>query len=240
LLVVTLGFGWCFTIDAGTYLAVLLCLYLMRPAELHRRPRRGRTKGEVREGLRYAASMPFLWIGFAMFAAIGTFSYNFNVTLPLFVTDSLHRTDVTYTILYSVFGFGAVVGALVVAHRRLVRMRHIVFGAFALGLTMLVLAFMPDVVPAVVAVFLVGMAGILYVTATTAIVQVEARPEMHGRLLSLQTVLIGSSGLIGGPVLGALADALGGRVPIIVGGAVCLLAATFGFWAARRYAPGPG
>ena len=39
LLVVTLGYGWCFTIDAVTYLAVLFCLYLMRPAELHRRPR---------------------------------------------------------------------------------------------------------------------------------------------------------------------------------------------------------
>ena len=39
LLVVTLGYGWCFTIDAATYLAVLFCLYIMRPEELHRLPR---------------------------------------------------------------------------------------------------------------------------------------------------------------------------------------------------------
>ena len=55
LLVVTLGYGWCFTIDAVTYLAVLVCLFMMRPAELYRRPPRPRTKGEVRAGLRYVA-----------------------------------------------------------------------------------------------------------------------------------------------------------------------------------------
>lgn len=32
LLIVTLGYGWCFTIDASTYLAVLFCLFIMRPA----------------------------------------------------------------------------------------------------------------------------------------------------------------------------------------------------------------
>ena len=86
LLVVTLGYGWCFTIDAITYLAVLFCLFMMRPAELHRQPPKPRTKGEVREGLRYVMSMPLLWISFVMLAAIGMLSYNFNVTLPLFVT----------------------------------------------------------------------------------------------------------------------------------------------------------
>ncbi|HET7094616.1 MAG TPA: MFS transporter, partial [Thermomicrobiales bacterium] len=38
LLVVTLGYGWCFAADAVSYLAVLWCLFLMRPAELYRAP----------------------------------------------------------------------------------------------------------------------------------------------------------------------------------------------------------
>ena len=237
LLVVTLGYGWCFTIDAVTYLAVLLCLYLMRPAELHREPPKPRMKGEVRAGVRYVLSMPALWISFVMLAAIGTLSYNFNVTFPLLVHDALHRTDAVYTILYAVFSFGAVVGAMVVAQRALVRMRHVVFGAFALGLTMLALAFVPGVDTAIPAVFLVGVATILYSTATTTMVQIEARPDMRGRVLSLQTVLLIGTTPIGGPLLGWLADATGGRTPIILGGVVCLIAAIFGYYAARRYLP---
>jgi predicted MFS family arabinose efflux permease len=235
LLVVTLGYGWCFTLDATSYLAVLLCLLMMRRAELHRRPRKPRAKGEVREGLRYVMSMPSLWISFSMLFAIQMLSYNFTVTLPLFVTKALHSPGSIFTILYSIFGFGAVVSALVVAHRGLVRIRHIIFGAVALGLAMLLLASVPGVGFAVPAVFLVGMACILYLTATTAIVQVEAKPEMHGRVLALQTMILGGSTLIGGPVLGLIADTMGGRAPIILGGIVCLIAATFGYYATRHY-----
>ena len=239
LLVVTLGYGWCFAIDAASYSAVLVCLFLMRPAELRRRPPRPRTKGEVRAGLRYVASMPLLWISFAMLAAIGTLSYNFNVTLPLFVTDALHSTGGVFTIMYSVFSVGAVVSGLIVAHRRLVRLRHIIIGAAALGVTMLVLGSAPGVPAAIPAVFFVGMSSILYLTSTTAIVQIEAQPEMHGRVLALQMVLMAGTAPVGGPLMGWIADTFGGRVPIVLGGVVCLLAAAFGYAANRRYVHRP-
>src|SRR5215217_3528441 len=238
LLVVTLGYGWCFTIDAASYLAVLVCLLLMRPAELHRRPPEPRSRGAVREGLRYLRSVPVLRISFAMLAAIGTLSYNFSVTLPLFVTGALHSSEGTFTVLYSIFSLGAVVAALVVAHRGMVRLRHTIRGAAALGATMLLLAAAPDVAAAAPAVFLVGMASILYLTATTAIVQIEARPEMHGRVLSLQSVVLIGTVPVGGPFLGWLADAVGGRAPLVVGGIVGLLAAAFGWWAGGRSAAG--
>jgi MFS family permease len=235
LLVGTVGYGWCFAIDATSYLAVLACLYMMRPAELRRRPPKPRRKGEIREGLRYLASMPLLWISFAMLLGIDMLAYDFSVTLPLFVTKALHSTGGVFTILYSVFSFGAVVSALIVAHRSLVRMRHIIIGAAALGLAMALLAVVPTVAIAVPAVFLVGMAGILYLTATTAMVQVEARPDMHGRVLSLQTVIIGGSAFVGGPFLGWLADFMGARAPIVLGAGACLLAAALGYFANRRY-----
>jgi MFS family permease len=236
LLAVTVGYGWCFSIDAATYSAVLLCLFLMRPGELHRRPPRGRMKGEVRAGLRYVLSQPPLWISFAMQAAVGMLSYNFSVTLPLLVHSALHRTDAVYTILYAVFSVGAVVSALVVAHRGFVRMVHIVIGALALGVTMGLLAVAPDVAFALPAVFLVGMASVLYMTATTAMVQIEAKPEMTARVLSLQTVLMMGTTPIGGPLLGWLADTTGGRTPLVLGGAVAMAAGVFGYFAARRYA----
>ena len=67
-LVATVGFGWCFALDAVTYLAVIACLVMMRERELFRQPPRARTGREVREGLAYVASVPRLWISFAMFA----------------------------------------------------------------------------------------------------------------------------------------------------------------------------
>src|SRR5436305_2736542 len=58
LLVVTVGFGWCFTLDAVSYVAVLVALWMMRPAELRRVPVTPRGQGQVRAGLRYVRSVP--------------------------------------------------------------------------------------------------------------------------------------------------------------------------------------
>jgi len=53
-------------------------------------------------------------------------------------------------------------------------------------------------------------------------------------------VIFGGGTVIGGPVLGLLADRMGGRAPIVLGGIVCLAAAAFGYVASRHYGrPGP-
>jgi MFS family permease len=234
LLVITVGYGWCFAIDAATFLAVLYCIYLMRPDELLRHPRLPHVKGAVRAGILYVTSMPSLWISLVMLTAVFLLSYNFITTLPLFVTRSLHRSDSVFTLLYSTFGVGAVVSGLVVARRRMVQLRHIIYSAFAMGAFMIVLALMPNVGLSIAAVFFVGASSIIFLTASTSIVQLEGKPEMCGRVLALQTVVMNGTAVIGGPTLGWLADTYGGRVPIIVGGTVCLAAAAFGYLANRR------
>jgi MFS family permease len=98
---------------------------------------------------------------------------------------------------------------------------------------MLGLAVAPGTGTALPAVFLVGLASILYMTATTAIIQVEADPTLHGRILALQTFILGGTLPIGGPILGLIADAIGARAPIVLGGVVCVLAAIFGLTARR-------
>lgn len=230
-----LGFGWCFTLDALSYSAVIFCLYLMRPAELYRQPVKLRGRGAVVEGIRYIASQPVLWIPYAMLVAIGTLAYNFNVSLPLFVTGALHQSGKTFTFLYSAFSLGAVASALAVARRAMVRMRHILGGGIALGCMMLLLSAAPNVYVATPIIFFTGAASILYMTATTAIVQVEAKPEMHGRILALQTAVVGGSSALGGPIVGGLADFCGARSPLVLGGVVCLLTVCLGAFAARRH-----
>jgi MFS family permease len=207
----------------------------MRPAELHRSSRKPRSKGEICEGLRYVLSKPVLWISFVMLIVIQMLSYNFNVTLPLFVTHSLHSSVGVFTIMYSIFSFGAVVSALVIANRGLVRIGNIIFGAAMLGITMLLLSVVPSVGVALPVIFFVGTASVLYLTASTAIAQVETKHDMVGRVLALQTVILGGGSLIGGPLLGWLADTFGARSPMILGGAAALLAAGFGYLARQRF-----
>jgi MFS family permease len=234
LLVVTVGFGWCFAIDAVSYSFVIVALAMMRPAELFRVTVTARAKGAVRAGLRYLAHMPNLRIAFVTLAVVGTLGYNLTVELPLLVEHSLHGGDAAFTLLYSIFSCGALLSALLVAQRALVRIQNVLIGAALFGAALLVLSAVPSLAVAVPAVFFVGVTSILYFTATTAIVQVEADPAMHGRILALQSVLLVGTAPIGGPIDGALADAFGPRVPLVIGGVASAGVAAWGYFALRR------
>jgi hypothetical protein len=234
-LVVTVGYGWCFTVDAASYVFVIIALWMMHPAELLRvSVPTEKAKGAVRAAVRYIAQTPSLRIAFVMLMVIGTLGYNLNVELPLFVERSLHDGDSAFTFLYTIFSIGALASALVVANRQLVHIKNVLIGATAFGTALVVLAATPALAAAVPVVLALGVSSILYFTATTAIVQVDADASMHGRILALQTVLLIGTAPIGGPIDGAIADALGARAPLLLGGVAALGAALWGFLAARR------
>ena len=170
-----------------------------------------------------------------MLTSVYLLAYNFSTTLPLFVTRSLGKSESVYTLLYSTLGLGAVISGLIVARRQMVHLRHIIFGALAMGAAMLMLAITPNVGLALAATFLVGTTAIIFNTSSNALVQIEGRADMCARLLAFQTVAINGAVTIGAPILGWLADKFGGRVPLVVGGVVCLATGVFGYFANRHF-----
>jgi MFS family permease len=233
-LVITAGYGWAFTLDAISYLAVIGAIWMMRTAELRQPPRTSRAKGQVREGLRYVRAVPDLWVPLVMMTIVGTLTFNFSVVLPLFAERTLHGTDTTFTLLYSVLSIGSFTGALVTAHRRSLSVRDIVIASFAFGAAMLGLAAMPNVASAFPVALLVGCTSIAFMASSTAIVQVRAKPDMRGRVLALQAMVFIGSTPIGGPIIGAICDRYGARSGLVIGGVAALATGWYGWAAIRR------
>ncbi|HEX7131637.1 MAG TPA: MFS transporter, partial [Iamia sp.] len=234
LLVVTVGFGWAFLVDGLSYIAVIYGLLLMRSEELHPSTPTAKGKGQVVEGLRYVRSQPDLFVPLVMMAAIGTFAFNFQVTIPLLVTGPLGGGDGTFTILFSVLSLGSMAGALWTARRTEVDGRQIIVAAAGFGVTMLLLALAPTLWASFPAAILLGIASIAFMTTSTAIVQMRAAPEYRGRVLALQAMVFLGSTPIGGPTVGLIIDSFGPRSGVAVGGLACLAAAAWGHRALRR------
>ncbi len=66
-------------------------------------------------GLRYAAGVPAIIRPLLMMALVGTFTFEFEVSLPLLAESTFHGTSTTYSWLIGGLGAGAVAGGLYAA-----------------------------------------------------------------------------------------------------------------------------
>jgi MFS family permease len=233
LLISTVGFGWAFLADAVSYIAVLTSLWLIRPGDLRRGPVTARAKGQVRAGLRYVRSVPELFVPLAMMAVIGTLAFNFSTVMPLYVTRDLGGSTGMFTLVFSVLSVGSLIGALAVARRQRVTVRSVGLAALAFGTSMLLLALAPGLGLALPASLLVGLTSIGFLTASTAIVQMRAAPQMRGRVLALQAMLFLGSTPVGGPIAGWVSQTFGARWALVMGAVACASAGAWGLFAVR-------
>jgi amino acid transporter len=91
---------------------VIASLLLLDGRQLHPVAPVHRAAGQLRAGLRYAAKVPSIARPLLMMAAVGTFTFQFEVSLPLLASDTFHSTATAYSWLIGALGAGAVIGAL--------------------------------------------------------------------------------------------------------------------------------
>jgi MFS family permease len=233
-LILSVGVGTCFFLNAASYAAVITALKMMRASELYRRPGVRRAKGQVREGLRYAWATHDLRVPLVSMAIVGIFAFNFTVTLSLLAKFTFHGGAGLYSWFMVAMGAGAVVGGLATAFRsrpstRLLALIGVVFGG-----TILAVALAPTETVALVLLVPMGAASISFVATNNATLQLRADPAMRGRVMALNAVAFLGSTPIGAPLLGYLSDVTTPRVALAVGGVATLFASIPLFLLAAR------
>ena len=223
-LILTVGVGTCFFINAASFAAVIVALAMMRAHELYERPHVERAKGQVREGLRYAWATADLRVTLVSMAIVGVFAFNFTVTLPLLAKFTFHGGASLYSWFMVAMGAGAVVGGLVTAFRSQPSTRLLAGIGVVFGATILAVALSPTHVVALVLLVPMGAASIAFIATNNATLQLRAEPTMRGRVMSLNAIAFLGSTPIGAPLLGYLSDVTNPRLALGVGGVATLLA----------------
>ncbi len=217
----------CFYVNAASYLAVLVALWLMRPGEITRIRTVERAKHQVRDGFRYAWHDPLLREVLIVVTVVGTFAYNFTVMLPLFTHTSLHGPKTDFAYLTCSLGLGGLLGALFVAHRSRPTIALFVGLGLTFGVLMIGVALAPSVLLACVLLVPMGAASLAFVSTANAMLQLNSREEMRGRVMSLYAMGFLGTTPIGALAVSAIASATNPRVALGVGAASTLLATGF-------------
>jgi len=234
ILIATVGEGVCFLANAASFVAVVFSLTTMDGHQLSPSTPTPRARGQLREGLRYVRSTPALATPLLMMGLVGCLTYEFQVSLPVMADRGLRVGATGFGFMTAAMGVGAVFGGLLVAARGKTGLRPLVVAAFGFGVAMALAALAPSLAFELVALAIVGAGSITFMSTGNSTLQLEAAPEMRGRVMSLWFVAFQGSTPIGGPIIGATMAALGPRAGLGVGAATAVLVACAGLLALRR------
>ena len=227
ILIATVGIAPAFLVNGLSYVAVLIGLTRMTPADLNRLEPAPRGRGQIRAGLHHAWSTPELRSTILLVAVVGTFGFNFVVVLPLLAKYTFDGGPALYGALSSVMAVGSLTGALATAGRGRPTRKWLLGTAVGFGVTALLAAAAPN--PVVLGALLVpvGASMIAFIATANSTVQLHSDPALRGRVMALFVLVFLGSTPLGGPVVGWLSDPrqFGPRAGLVVAGASTLAAA---------------
>jgi MFS family permease len=227
-LIALVGTAACFYTNAASYVAVILALALMRRGELLPMQIVQRLPGQLRLGLKYVFATPQLRNIIIAVSVVGTFAFNFTVTLPLLAHVTFHQKSAAqYGILMGCMGVGAVIGGLLVAHRSRPTPKLLALLAVAFGFFMTLVAFAPTILLAELALIPTGACSIAFASSANSTLQLNSGQQMRGRVMSLYSIAFLGTTPIGAPLVGILIAATNPRIGIFLGAFLTLLT---GLW----------
>jgi MFS family permease len=234
------GFGLapCFIINGISYAAVVIMLGMMHADELIITPPVPQAKGQIQEGFKYVISTPVIGITLIMMAIIGTFTYEFQVSLPLIAQFTFKGDASSYALLTASMGFGAAFGGIFFASRKGIQPTKVISASLLFGLAVLTAAFMPSLLLTGLILVFVGVSSINFSSLGNSLLQLESSPQMRGRVMSFWSIAFLGSTTIGGPIVGWFAEVAGARWGLALGGIAALIAAALGVFTLRNVKTG--
>lgn len=239
LLIAQIGIAPTLFLNASSYIAAIGALWLMSEAALFIPPRKEAAKEpvlqQVKEGLLYSLRTPSLLVVFILVAAIGTFGYNFSVTLPL-IADFVLKTDAQgFGALSSFLGVGSLIAAFGSVYIRQVTMRRLFLGAGAFSIILAIVAVVPIFGLSAIMLIALGISSIVFSTGSNSLLQLLAPDHLRGRVMSLNILLIMGSTPIGALLIGWLSEHFSVSVALLICAACCFAGVLFGVYYHRRY-----
>ncbi len=232
-----LGIAGAFYANAASFGPAILAMALMRPEMLHAvpKPARGNVFKQVGEGLSYVRSTTPALVVIIMMAVLGTFGYNFSVTLPLIAEFVLHTSAVGFGGLTAFMGVGSLVGALVLAYRSQATYRLLMGSAAVFGVFLLAVAFSPWYPLTAGLLILLGVASIAYSATANTLLQLNTPDHLRGRVMSIYFLLFAGTTPIGGFLTGLAANHIGVPETLMLEALICLVGIFLGVRYYRRH-----
>lgn len=205
------GENVCFFLNFLTYIAVLICLSLMKIKLKPVEKSKENIWFDLKEGFNYLKNSPNISSLILLMAASSLIIIPFTTFLPVFAKDIFNGDATTFSWFESVGGLGALMGAVYMATLKSTRnfIKIIIRSSFTLSLSVLGLALSPSLI---MALLFTGTAALGLMSQNSSIntyLQTHTPDKMRGRTMSYYIMAFQGVLPIGTLLMGYLAHKIG-------------------------------
>ncbi|MEX2450962.1 MAG: MFS transporter [Rhodospirillales bacterium] len=236
LIIKTGGIAYAFAINAGCFLLFLAALMMIRPHAASGMDTRKDHNflGKMADGFRYVRGHAGIRPLFILIIALAIGARPFVDLFPAFA-DVVFKSGVEgLAILMSSVGIGAVLGGFYIAGRSEITglVRLILIAVSISAVSLLTFASVDQIWIAAVIVAVFGMSETMIGVSTQTLILSTISPDMRGRVISIYVVVFRALPAFGALVMGAAAEFVGLRWPVLAGGIIVIVMLS---WALTRY-----
>jgi MFS family permease len=223
------GEGWCFAIDAVSYLAVISSLMAMTvtPAEIAKVAKESNVLHQLRAGWDYVRANPAISKILLLLAFVAMVGFPYTILMPIFANEILHGGPYTLGFLMAATGTGAVTGALTLAARKTVlglgRFIPLAAGTFGAGLV--AFSFSRWIWLSLILMFITGIGFMVQMAVSNTLIQTIVEEDKRGRVMSFYTMAFMGTAPFGSLLAGSVAEKIGAPNTLLIGGIGCVIGA---------------
>jgi predicted MFS family arabinose efflux permease len=220
LLMAGVGTGFCFFLNGISFIPVLIILTLIHPQTIKITKSTDNIIGSIIDGLKYIIKNTVLTRAILSMLAVGIFTMNSNVLLPVFTAQVLHQGVNGYGFLLSVMGLGSLGGALLVATkvRKEPKQKTMFTCSLLISCLMIVVFFIHSFLLAAVIIALIGFFNIIFLNTVNSTLQLNSSNDYRGRTMSVYILAFVGTTPIGNLFAGSLTQKFGPSVSFLICG----------------------
>jgi len=181
------GPAWCFTVNAVSFLAVIIALFMMKIGHQMDSGRKNSAGDDLKEGMLYTLRHTMIRALIAVVGITTFFGVSFATLIPAWAVKIMGGDSTTNGIMQSARGLGALFGALMIASlgRFQFKGRLLILGGIAFPLLLLTFGFVHWLPLSLLMLFGLGVSIMLIFNLANALVQTLVPDSLRGRVMSI-------------------------------------------------------
>jgi len=221
------GAGICFSLNALSFVAVITSLLLMKLPEFKPPVVKKKITTELAEGLRYLKQTPSISVLVLLAVCLSVFVFPYDTLEPVFAKVVFKGNAVIYGYITGCIGLGALIGSFLVASlKKGVNYRMVLLiSIVVLGTGLILFSRMATFAAALPFGLILGLGSITPMSTSITIVQMEAAPNMRGRVMSFLAMSIFGMLPLGSLMIGTVSQKLGAPLTMLCQGIAALIIA---------------